>query len=452
MSYNDQEVAELLKSSALLHSEMRDYASLSDNLKPLVVAGILIALTDSGFDVDALNGDDDGAKIYDAMSSVLSRHANVDILGQFEFIKDNLALNDVNTRINKTPIKHFALFIKSKIYDHVKESSSSLDLLGNFYATNGDGKTLGIVLTPKHITDLFCELVDLGPDDVVLDPCTGTAGYLVAALHHMLGKAVSDEQKNSIRQDQLLGFELQTYMYALSTANMLVRGLGKSNVINDNFLKQDPSSLKATVGMMNPPYSQGSKSQPELYEVAFTEHLLDAMRQGGRAIVIVPQSSFTGKTLEEKSVKRRILKKHTLEGVITVNKDTFYGVGANACIAIFTAGEPHPADKMCKFIDFRDDGYQVRPHVGLLETEHAAGKKQLLLDVWFDRSIAKSDFCVKTTVNADDEWLHGFYFFNDEIPTEADFEKTVGDYLTFEFSMIMQGRGYLFENKNQAGG
>ena len=44
----------------------------------------------------------------------------------------------------------------------------------------------------------------------------------------------------------------------------------------------------------------------------------------------------------------------------------------------------------------------------------------------------------------DDQWLHSFYYFNDEIPTEADFEKAIGDYLSFEFSMIMQNREYLF--------
>jgi hypothetical protein len=26
--------------------------------------------------------------------------------------------------------------------------------------SGGDGQALGIVLTPKHITDLFCEIVD----------------------------------------------------------------------------------------------------------------------------------------------------------------------------------------------------------------------------------------------------------------------------------------------------
>ena len=114
-------------------------------------------------------------------------------------------------------------------------------------------------------------------------------------------------------------------------------------------------------------------------------------------------------------------------------------------IAIFTAGVPHPKDKICKFINFENDGFKVAPHVGLVETETAKDRKQHLLDVWFDRIEADNKFCVKTTIEDTDEWLHSFYYFNDEIPTDADFEKTIGDYLSFEFSMIMQGRKYLFE-------
>lgn len=359
----------------------------------------------------------------------------------------------MNKTLGKSPLKHFTEFLNDKIYKTIKYTSSSEDYLGRFYGefmsySGGDGQSLGIVLTPKHITDLFCDLVSIKVDDVVLDPCTGTAGFLVAAMHHMLALTDSDSVKKNIRQNQLHGIEDQEYMFTIATTNMILRGDGKSNLINGDFLSEIPSKLQlkqATVGMMNPPYSQGSMQNPSLYEISFTEHLLDSLTAGGRAIVIVPQLSMTGKTIDEKTTKDNILKHHTLEGVITLNKDTFYGVGTMPCIAIFTAGEPHPADKECKFIDFRNDGYKVSPHIGLIETEQAKDRKQHLLDVWFNRIESDSKFCVKTTVEADDEWLHSFYYFNDEIPTEADFEKTIGDYLTFEFSMIMQGRGYLFE-------
>ena len=130
--------------------------------------------------------------------------------------------------------------------------------------------------------------------------------------------------------------------------------------------------------------------------------------------------------------------------MITLNKNTFYGVGTNPCIAVFTAGIKHDKNKTVKFINFENDGFEVQKHIGLVETVSAKDKKQHLLDVWFNRIQAETKFCVETTIEADDEWLHSFYYFNDEIPSEADFEKTVADYLTFEVNMITHGRGYLF--------
>lgn len=461
----EKELAEILKDAASLHEDLRNYGNLKDINKPLVVSGILLALNEiekKSFSIDNLVGDTvetDGQKIYKAIESNLKR-VNVQpqvkldkILSQFSIIRDTQILNEINDTLGETPLKYYAKFLYEKIFKSIKYTSSSEDYLGRFYGefmsySGGDGQTLGIVLTPKHITELFCELLDLKPEDVVLDPCCGTAGFLIAAMHMMLKKAKDDTQKKHIRKEQLHGIELQPYMFTIATTNMILRGDGKSNLINENFLKQESDKLQLkspTVGMMNPPYSQGSKKNPDLYEICFTEHLLDSLVEGGRCAVIVPQSSMTGKTKEEQAVKENILKHHTLEGVITLNKDTFYGVGVMPCIAIFTAGEPHPANKECKFINFENDGYKVSPHIGLIETESAKDKKQHLLDVWFDRIEADTKFCVKTTIEATDEWLHSFYYFNDEIPTDADFDKTVGDYLSFEFSMIMQGRKYLFE-------
>ena len=461
----EKTTAEILKDAEKLHNDLRNYGNLTTEQKPLIVSGIMLALREiehKNFSIDSLVGDTritDGRKIYDAIKSNLYR-ANVTpdtkrdkLLSQFSVIKDTTKINEKDATLGKTPLRHYTEFLYNSIYKNIRYHNSAEDYLGRFYGefmsySGGDGQTLGIVLTPKHITQLFCELLDLKPEDVVFDPCCGTAGFLIAAMQNMLQKADNDVQKKSIRQNQLHGIELRPNMFTIATTNMILRGDGKSNLINDDFLKQDPNKLQlkqATVGMMNPPYSQGSKQNPDLYEIAFTEHLLNSLAVGGRCAVIVPQSTMTGKSKEEASIKANILKKHTLEGVITLNKDTFYGVGTMPCIAIFTAGEPHPADKMCKFINFEDDGYKVAPHIGLLETESAKDKKQHLLDVWFDRIECETSFCVQTTVEAEDEWLHSFYYFNDEIPTEEDFDKTIGDYLSFEFSMIMKGKKYLFE-------
>lgn len=74
-------------------------------------------------------------------------------------------------------------------------------------------------------------MLDLKPDDIVFDPCCGTAGFLIAAMHNMLKKADNDVQKKSIRQNQLHGIELRPNMFTIATTNMILRGDGKSNLI-----------------------------------------------------------------------------------------------------------------------------------------------------------------------------------------------------------------------------
>lgn len=74
------------------------------------------------------------------------------------------------------------------------------------------------------------------------------------------------------------------------------------------------------------------------------------------------------------------------------------------------------------------------------------------MELYCHRGWMLTSFIVRSTIEADDEWLHSFYYFNEEIPSDEDFEKTMADYLTFEFNMITHGRGYLFEEKEVANG
>lgn len=466
----EKELKDILKDAEELHNYLRDYGNLKDAEKPLVVSGILLALKEqehNNFSISSLTGDNvktDGKKIYEAIKDNLTR-ANVapevkkdKILSQFSFIESTVTLNEIHDRLGKTPLKFFTEFLNNKIFKTIKYNDSAEDYIGRFYGEfmsyqGGDGQSLGIILTPKHITQLFCDLVNLNENDVVFDPCCGTGGFLIAAMHNMLNITSDDNRKKSIRQKQLHGIEQRDDMFTIATTNMILRGDGKSNLINGDFFKYSSSKLQlkqATVGMINPPYSQGSKSNPEGYEINFIAHLLNSLAEDARCIAIVPQSTMTGKSKDEQNIKDEIFTKHTLEGVITLNSDTFYGVGVMPCIAIFTAHQPHPKDKKCKFINFENDGYKVYPHIGLLDDGSAKDKKRYLLDVWNNNAEFESKFCVETTVESTDEWLHSFYYFNDEIPTEEDFDKTIGDYLSFEFAMIMQGRQYLFEENNNA--
>lgn len=456
------ELEEVLKKSAELHEALRNYGQLGDSEKPLVVSAILLALREDSKIADQLKGDNlktDGKIIYDALSTHMTRvkvkpeTKKEQVLAQFDIIKNRTLLNQIDERLEKTPLKYFTEFLQKNVYASVVANSTE-DVLGRFYGefirySGGDGQTLGVVLTPSHITDIFCDLVDLKPTDIVFDPCCGTGGFLISAMHKMLEQA-KPEEVETIKRDRIHGIEIREDMFSIATTNMILRGDGKSNLIKNDFLKRDIKSMRAnnySVGFINPPYSQAKgKDTAHLSEIHFIEHLLDGLADNGRCVIIVPQSTMVGKSKSDKEVKKRILTKHTLEGVITLNKETFYGVGTNPCIAIFTAHKPHSEKKFCKFINYEDDGFTVRKHVGLVETERAKERKAHLLNCWLHDAPAETKFMVKTTIEPEDEWLHSFYYFNDEIPKAEDFENTIADYLTFEFNMIMQGKSYLFEN------
>lgn len=455
------ELEVILRRASQLHEDLRNYGNLGDTEKPLVVSAILLALCEDDFTTDSLTGDKvktDGEKIFEALSTHMDRvkvQPEVKknrVLDQFRLIRNRPHLSDKYEMLGKSPLRYFAEYLDSNILTAITNNSPE-DVLGRFYGefirfSGGDGQTLGVVLTPKHITELFAELVDIKPNDIIFDPCCGTGGFLIAAMHRMLDAAKPNE-KEDIKQNQLYGIELRDDMFSIATTNMILRGDGKSNLLCQDFLKQSVSKLRDkhfTVGLMNPPYSQGKKKETaHLTELKFICHLLDSLDDGARCAVIVPQSTMVGKTKEDKKDKKYILEHHTLEGVITLNPQTFYSVGVNPVIAIFTAHKPH--DQYAKFIDFKDDGYEVFPHIGLLPTVRAAERKKLLLECWLKGRPAPVSFMVQSTVEPNDEWLHSFYYFNEEIPTDKDFEEAMADYLTFEFSMITHGKGYLFEGK-----
>ena len=465
----DVELGDILKKAKELHEYLRNYGGLGEDEKPLVVSAILLALREQehGFSLSQLTGDEintDGAILYAQLENNLKRAKVAPqvkkerVLNQFTLIKDRPQLNTVRADLGKTPLRYFADYINQNIF-HALVFNSPEDYLGRFYGefvsySGGDGQALGVVLTPRHITELFCELIDLKPTDVIFDPCCGTGGFLISGMHRMLRSAKNETERKAIKKERIHGMEIRDDMFSIATTNMILRGDGQSNLICDDFLAQKPSDIQLkgiTVGFMNPPYSQAkNRDTAHLSELCFIRHLLNSVCEGGRVVVIVPVSAMIGKTSDDKEVKKEIFKHHTLEGVITLNKNTFYRVGTNPCIAVFTAGEPHPADKIAKFVNFEDDGFEVKMHLGLVETERAKDRRQYLLDCWHGRAADfPSSFMVESTVEATDEWLHSFYYYNDEIPTEQDFLNSIADYLTFEFNMVTHGRSYLFEERKE---
>lgn len=451
---------DIKKIAAAFHEDLRNYGGVSDIEKSLIVSALMLAIKyveDNLLDFDTLNGDTDvtdGEKIYRVieiqLKKVLSEGPAKTMLDALSCIKTLKIINKVNKDIKMTPIKGFLMCLKNNLIDFCKNNNIEGDYLGIFYSefmsySGSDRQSLGIVLTPPFVTDIFNMLVDLKPDDVVIDPCCGTGGFLVSAMNRMQNMGLDSVD---IIRDRLYGLDIQSNMYTVAMINLIIRGRETEHIRHSNFIATDSSDIQSTyrptVGYMNPPYAQGKKDV-KLTEINFIKHLLDSLCPGGRAAVIVPASAFIDSD-KTNGIRSDIYSHHTLEGVISLNKDTFLEVGTYPVIAVFTAGIPHPEDKICTFINYVDDGYITQPHAGRIYTSLVEDRKEKLFSAWFgDKEVP--GFCIKTPIKKDDEWLYGFYHSNLQIPSESVFSEAVSQYMNFRLDKTANDRGYLFENE-----
>jgi type I restriction-modification system DNA methylase subunit len=451
----EKELRELNKIASDLHEDLRNYGQLEGEKKATVVSAILLALEERTFTPDSLlglSGDNqkDGDILFNAVDTFLRNleampYAKVGILkDQFLFLKNDVTLNKKNTNLSMTPLKYFTLLLKDKIMDKIK--TTNWDILGNFYGEfvkygGSDGNSLGIVLTPKHITELMAEIINVNKHDYVLDPAAGTGSFLISSMNRMLKQADNDDERSEIKKNRLFGVEIQQKLFTIATTNMILRGDGKSNLYRDDCfsVQQQMNEHNINKVLMNPPYSQANKENRHLSEINFIANALNMMVPGGKLAAIVPLSTMVGTNGYDKNKKKEILSNNTLEYVISLNKDTFYGVGVVTCICVFTSGIKHPENKRVKFINFEDDGYEVRKHVGLVGNGNEKNRKERLLDIINDVIDADTRLVVKSTIDYDDEWLHSYYYFDDEIPSDEDFNETIVEYLDFDSSLEIRG-------------
>ncbi len=303
---------ELIKKANEYNEFLYKY-SIPETERCSLISAILIALQDDAFLISFQSQSPNKALIkamLSACENVLKKNLpdeKVKVMlktySQFEHNKD---FNSENTIL-----KDFIKQIVDEILPYVKESE--FDVLGKFYTQfiryAGSDKTTGLVLTPSHVTDLFCDIAALNVDDIVFDPCCGTAGFLVSAMNYMLKKAGHDEEKQKkIKSDQLIGIEKRPDMFSHACSNMMMRGDGKSNIIyGDCFEENNKNSIKKfnpTKTFLNPPYG---KTFPPHKQLKFVRNALECLTKDGICVAICQMSTVvsSNKEVEEEKVIRK---------------------------------------------------------------------------------------------------------------------------------------------------
>jgi SAM-dependent methyltransferase len=432
---------ELMSFAAELHEFMRDHAKLTESEKPLLVSGTLIALRNKAF--AASYGYHSPNQLQKEWMKVIQNEIQLAEIPQAK--KDNMAQPYSSIGVHPELGKSTKAYPKGALHELISRLYTKVwpfisvyhdfDVVGQFYGeflkyTGGDKKALGIVLTPRHITELFSLIANVNKDSRVLDTCCGTGAFLISAMHQMFKTAMTEADREKIRREGLVGIEQQPNMFALAASNMILRGDGKANLYQgscfDDAITHAISEHGCDVGMINPPYSQ---SDNDLRELRFVKHMLDCLRPGGIGIAIVPMSC----ALSSNSGRPELLRDHTLEAVMTMPDELFYPVGVITCIMVFTAHRPHALENRKSWFGYwKNDGFSKTKHKGRIDLNDTW---PIIRDRWVEsfrnREVHPGE-SVLQKVTAEDEWCAEAYMETDYSNIlQEDFEQTVKNYAIF---------------------
>lgn len=452
----------ILESDAAFHrdySQLLSYAKLlnaalhkkkiKESYRALLISGVLVALQNDAFRISYTTHKTSTALITALLGAISTqlrddpkKDKNTDVvLGAFDFIKTNKTFSDKKKGLLElTEVIHS---IKENVYTFL-DKYKFIDTLSQFYIeflryANTD-KGLGIVLTPMHIAQLFAKMANIRKDTVVLDNAAGTGGFLVAAMGEMMNDAGDDESKhNAIRENQIYGIEYETSNVALLVSNMIIHSDGRSNIIWGDTFEVVPSKLKGKnlidVGLLNPPFKM---DKDDIFEFEFIFSNLDAVKEKGTVIAIVPASVVTDTTGANYEYKKRLLKNHTLEAVVSLPEELF--ANSNTAVVtvgiIITAHVPHPKNKETWFGYWRNDGFVKTKKYGRADVNNQWGEENGLMDQWLIAFVNRkeiSQFSLNRKVIPEDEWIAEAYLETDySLLDMKTFEKTVREYQAFK--------------------
>ncbi|MGI9461666.1 MAG: HsdM family class I SAM-dependent methyltransferase [Alphaproteobacteria bacterium] len=435
---------DIVEKAVVLNKQFQNY-SITELHRCTMVSAILVSLMDDAFRrgyesqsntthlskflLQATERELDKAKVrnVDAMINEYKTILNQPLFNQNQFE------NRQSIEVAKEIIK----YLHKNIYPLAEMEDMGFDILGRFYREfvryAGDQASQGLVLTPSHITNFFCDLANITKESIIYDPCCGTGGFLVSAMKYMLGLASADNiKRNKIKNEQLIGVEKRPEMFTYACSNMIMRGDGKSNIYYGdcfNVANDIKKNHKPNIAFLNPPYDKGNVDQ-----MKFVEHALDIVRpQNGIVIAILQMSCATKKETELLSIKKSILGQHHLKAALSMPNELFYPVGVITIIMVFQSNIPNQG-RPTWFGYFKEDGYEKRKHKGRIDVKN---RWNTIRNKWlssYQNLIEIAGLSIKKEITYKDEWCAEAYMETDYSQlTDKDFEKVLKNYVAFQF-------------------
>ena len=280
-----------------------------------------------------------------------------------------------------------------KIIDDMHISEQNSDVQGDLYeyllmnlTTAGMN---GQFRTPRHIIRMMVKLVNPKIGDRICDPAAGTGGFLVNAYehileqntspeileydsegkaHHLIGDKIADKKLMAfLKGPAITGYDFDTTMTRIGAMNLMLHGIDNPNFrYADTLTKSFTEKGIYDVILANPPF-KGSIDKSDINErftgattkteLLFIELIYDMLVNGGRAGVIVPDGVLFGSSNAHKAVRKNLIEKCRLEGIISMPSGVFKPyAGVSTAVLIFQKGSK---TENVWFYDMQADGFSL---------------------------------------------------------------------------------------------
>jgi len=247
-----------------------------------------------------------------------------------------------------------SIFEKPEL-DFSKNRAEGDDLLGDAYEylmrnfATESGKSKGQFYTPAEVSRVMAKVIEINKSksqaDTIYDPTCGSGSLLLKA---------ADETPRGIT---IYGQEMDNATAAMARMNMIIHENPTSTIWKDNSLStphfvEENGALKTfDYVVANPPFStkawsNGFDPEHDLYDrfvdgippkkngdYAFLLHIIRSMKSTGKGAVIMPHGVlFRGNA--EGEIRKNIINKGYIKGIISLPPNLFYGTGIPACIIV----------------------------------------------------------------------------------------------------------------------
>ena len=272
-----------------------------------------------------------------------------------------LMLQKVVTGICSIPMKDRDT--KGDVYEYLLSKLSTA-------GTNGQFRT------PRHIIRMMVELMKPTPQDIIVDPACGSAGFMVEAGEYL--RKNHKEMFNNPREIEhfnntmFYGFDIDTTMLRISAMNLIQHGIENPNIEYKNAIgEENEDKNKFTLVLANPPFKgsvdletiakdlRTTTNKSKKTELLFLALFLKILKTGGRTASIVPDGVLFGSSNQHKAIRKEIIENHKLEAIISMPSGVFKPyAGVSTAIMIFTKTGQGGTDNVW-FYDMTADGFSL---------------------------------------------------------------------------------------------